>query len=82
MKITMDISDSCQKDVREFKNLTTICSRWSNHRYEVHPIGGETEVIMDIHAVIVHNNLILNNINIQENSSDRFQTVVRKMSVC
>jgi len=36
MKITMDISDSCQKDVREFKNLTTIC-------YEVHPIGGEIE---------------------------------------
>ena len=30
-----------------------------NHRYEVHPIGGETEVIMDIHVVIVHNNLIL-----------------------
>ena len=25
------------------KNLTTICSRWSNHRYEVHPIGGEIE---------------------------------------
>ena len=28
----------------------------ANHRYEVHPIGGETEVIMDIHTVIVHNN--------------------------
>ena len=31
----------------------------SNHRYEVHSKGGETEVIMDIHVVIVHNNLIL-----------------------
>ena len=41
--VVKSFSDSCQKDVREFKNLTTICSRWSNHRYEVHPIGGEIE---------------------------------------
>ena len=50
-------SDSCQKDVREFKNLTTICSRWSNHHYEVHPIGGEIEETH--HVVIVHKDLIL-----------------------
>ena len=73
--VVKSFSDSCQKDVREFKNLTTICSRSfsdscqkdvgvlrsligsfsdscqkkkssknsSNHRYEVHPIGGELE---------------------------------------
>ena len=41
--VVKSFSDSCQKDVPEFKNLTTICSRWSNHRYEVHPIGGEIE---------------------------------------
>ena len=34
----------------------------SNHRYEVHSKGGETEVIMDIHVVIVHNKQF--NINI------------------
>ena len=50
MKITMDISDSCQKDVREFRNLTTIC-------YEVHPIGGEIEETH--HVVIVHKDLML-----------------------
>ena len=66
--VVKSFSDSCQKDVREFKNLTTICSRWSNHRYEVHPIGGEIEEThhgyveprqIYVHVVIVHKDLIL-----------------------
>ena len=68
-KLVKSFSDSCQKDVGVLRSLigsfSDSCQKKkssknsSNHRYEVHPIGGELEETHHGYTVIVHNNLIL-----------------------